>query len=180
VIERFEVGGLTVSIEQDEDAESPEVWGDTSVFLGRLRSDGNRRAIGREGYDFGYMEDHEAEADGSIAHPEMMLSVWPVRRAGDTLVLCLDEPERAYGAVYTPLLSELEQLATPEITPLELVEGLLETWNDWLSGSVYCFQVQDSEGDVIEVVGGFYVYKECKEDGKAAAEQINKRRMETA
>jgi hypothetical protein len=43
-----------------------------------------------------------------------------------------------------------------KVKALKVVEGLIETWNDYLSGQVYGFIVENAEGKHIDSCYGFY------------------------
>ena len=50
--------------------------------------------------------------------------------------------------------------------------GLIKTWNDYLSGNVYGFEIEDASGQVIDSCWGFYGDYEAKGGALAEAKSI--------
>lgn len=45
-------------------------------------------------------------------------------------------------------------------------EGLISTWNQYLSGEIYYMEVLDGEGDIVDSCGGYYGEESAVEDAK--------------
>jgi len=99
--------------------------------------------------------------------------------------LCFCEYDRHNGFVFVrDGLADLEKLAAvvdPSIgitNPKELAECLLAAWNQYLSGDIWWFRIEDEHGDVVDSCGGFYGYESCEEDGKSTLEHYAKKGAE--
>lgn len=62
---------------------------------------------------------------------------------------------------------------------LECLEGEIETYNQFLSGDVYGYMVQDEKGETVESCWGFYGEEAAKEEGKSMMEFLQKEEKET-
>ena len=62
---------------------------------------------------------------------------------------------------------------------LKLVEkylkGEVETYDDFLTGNVYFFNIEDKDGEHLDSCGGFYGYEYCLQEAKGVAERMNVR-----
>lgn len=52
----------------------------------------------------------------------------------------------------------------------EAIKGDVETYNSFLTGEVYAYDVVGRDGEMLEAVGGFYDIEDCLSEGKSAAE----------
>jgi hypothetical protein len=50
----------------------------------------------------------------------------------------------------------------------EAAKGLIDHWNQYLSGDVWGYILENNEGEVIESVWGFYGHEYCEEQAKAS------------
>ena len=83
-----------------------------------------------------------------------------------------DFPDRRWdvsqlGAV---LVSKKEARTKAKARTIAL--GLIKTWNDYLSGNVYGFEIEDASGQVIDSCWGFYGDYEAKGGALAEAKSI--------
>ena len=65
----------------------------------------------------------------------------------------------------------------------EYAEGLIDDWNKYLSGEIYCYEIYKEtkcdccghvEREFIECVGGYYDEEQCEEDAKDIIDNLNK------
>jgi hypothetical protein len=157
--------GFTVTIEQDEDPQSPDEWGDEEVFLGEVHHRNYRK--------FGRKDHHTAPIDEDGSCP---FEVYPVRLVdygganGCKLqFLDKDEDDNASGRIFVKRLTPLEMLGRV-ITMDELAENLLQTWNTYLQGEVYAFSIRDADGEYVDSCGGYYGYDECHQEALSAVD----------
>lgn len=54
----------------------------------------------------------------------------------------------------------------------KIAQGLIETWNEYLSGNVYGYQIEDAEGNEIESCWGFYGDYDSKGGALSEAKSI--------
>ena len=50
----------------------------------------------------------------------------------------------------------------------KLLIGFSETWNSFLIGDIYGWEITDEEGEVVDSCYGYYGYKECEKAGQEA------------
>ena len=170
IIETIQYKGHEIEVFSDEDAESPNDWGNDEIFLVYDHRD---FCVKREGFDpddiFERMQDGKKTYDGywffpvyAYIHSGVALSLgsnqflpypfndrWNVSFKGFALV------KRARGAWWN------------ENKAYEAAEGLIKTWNQYLSGEVY--------GYTSEVGGccGFYGDKGMAQMIKEAKDEID-------
>jgi hypothetical protein len=180
-VEHFNVGTLTVNIYQDEDAESPDTWGDDSIFLLGWHRD---FTVTRPNYKrpddiLEYVNEDDCDEDRQIKasiredyhvftlyayiHSGVSLSLgasfggidpggWDTSRLGIVLVSREEWPDE--GAARTAAMS------------------LVDTWNQYLSGDVYGYTVTDEDGEQLDSCWGFYGDEDAKGEARSAAEHF--------
>lgn len=139
--------GLTIEIVPDDDTESPE--SDTNLFLVANHRDFYVKPPGNSTME-SVAEDHKK------THRIFGLEAYI--HSGVVLSLTVEGnfPDRQWdvsqlGAVF---VAKEEWKTRAEARKAAI--GLIETWNCYLSGSVYGFMVKDENGDVIDSCWGFY------------------------
>lgn len=55
-----------------------------------------------------------------------------------------------------------------------ILEGEVELYNSYISGQIYCYNVEDKEGNNHGACGGFYEFKEALTEAKAQVDYIAK------
>lgn len=62
---------------------------------------------------------------------------------------------------------------TSEITePEKCAEGLVEQWNQYLSGDVWGYEIEDPDGVHVDSCCGFYGLEYCKEEARNAVPDV--------
>lgn len=146
--------GFTIEIQQDQDCESPQEWGDDGLFLvAKHRQFQVNPPNDKKNYNFDpqdvideYKKTHHVFGLEAYIHSGVVLAL---SREGNF-------PDRQWdvsqlGVVF---ISKKEARTAKKARTLAL--GLIETWNDCLSGNVYGFIVNDGSGEMVESVWGFY------------------------
>jgi hypothetical protein len=59
------------------------------------------------------------------------------------------------------------------VDPKQAAEGIVDTWNQYLEGDIWYFEVTDENGEMIESCGGYYGFDDCKAEARATAEHYN-------
>ena len=54
----------------------------------------------------------------------------------------------------------------------QVLRGEIETLNKWINGEVYCWTLEDSEGDIIESVGGYYDLDQARDDALTESDAL--------
>lgn len=174
----FKIGSFLARVEYDDAAQSPDEWGVTECFLGQLSG---CTAVGRKGWAWERDEDEDCiiRPDGGYELEDDELLAYPVAYYADSwgsrIELALDEGQDCHGAIFVEKVHDLELLVRPHRDPLARVEALVKVWNQWLSGEIYMISVLDSDGELVECIGGFW-----DEDGAVeAAKTLAQGRQET-
>lgn len=179
-----EKGGLTLTIDYDEWAESPLEWNEAKIaYLQR-----SRYTLGNERVSEDVMDEIRDRIDSGELYG---LAVYAYVHSGvelKTAPFSCSFDSGQSGFVYiekdSPDIAHFKG-DTEEI--LEFLSGCVESYSDYLGGSNYCYSIKDADGDLIDSCcmgtwGDFDVLcKECEEtlDGwvedrkKEAAAKIN-------
>jgi hypothetical protein len=170
--ETFDHKGLTVKIIQDEHAESPDTFGDCEVFLVANHrefyvtppEDRKRRWSGNYGIAE-FIKDHEKTHHvfllEAYIHSGVSLAITGTRNFPDR---CFDVSP--LGAVF---VSKKEKRLRK--SALKLATGLVETWNQYLSGDVWGYEITSTSGHE-DSCWGFYGLEYCKKEAISAADGV--------
>ena len=146
--------GNILRVIQDENSESPDNWGDEDIFL---VYDHRQFTVKREGFEpkdiFEYFENCHEQIENdrfddyfifpvdAYIHSDIHLSLtntknhpdskWDVSTTGYVLV----------NKEYVDVNGYPSKHKTPEDFAKTIAEGLIETWNQYLSGDIWGFQV---------------------------------------
>ena len=161
----FNYRGLTVKIEQDEYAQSPDQWGNEDTFIvydhrsfyveckGFNPQDiFDHLSTGKKTYKgyhvfplYAYIHSGVALSLGRTQYP--FNDRWDVSFKGFALV------KREKGT-YTH-----EQA-------VKVAQSLVDTWNMYLSGDVWTTTVENEQGELVESCSGIYGHKYAEQEGK--------------
>lgn len=163
--EKFMHEGLVVKIIQDEDAESPKDMGDPeNLFLVGFHRQFDVRSAsypGIRGPDDvrhgGWSKNYHVFALNAYIHGGVALSLGTFSCPWDS---------GQVGYVLVRRLSCWKKRDKAEAAALSLVEE----WNQYLSGDVWGYVVEDTHGNQLDSCWGFYGQKWAVEEAKSAAE----------
>lgn len=163
----------TVSIEQDEMADSPDMWGNEDLFL--LVGDSARHwpTIKREGISaYDVLDRKRYEWKGNKYY------VFPAYATGgySPINLLYAGEDHANAAV----LVKVSSFTRTRAKAMELAESLIEEWRMFSEGEVYVVLIYDEQDNVVFSLGGVYGYayaKETAEEELAALQQADKEEM---
>lgn len=184
--------GIVVKLYQDEDAESPRNWDN----FGTLVCFHNRYDLGdkKHGYskeDYGSWDELEAEIKRR-EKPAVILPVYLYDHSGLRMKvgsfrghLPQGHAEFDSGQVgfifvsKADVKSEYGRAGKAEIAKAEkLLQGEIETYDEYLSGQVYGYVIDDAEdGEQGDSCWGFFGYKYTKEQSLEAAKEVARRRF---
>lgn len=171
--------GFTINLVQDEHAESPNNWGDDSAFL---VYDHRQFCVERKGFDPSDIFER-FQNGGRLYDGYFMFPVYAYIHSGVSLSL----GRNSYpfnGGFDTSFrgfcLIKRESGTWTSDKARKVAEGITETWNQYLSGDVYGYQVEDKDGTELDSCWGFYGSDHCLEEAKAICayhlgEQFKKR-----
>ena len=160
---KYEANNQVLTIEQDELGESPREWDNMSkmIFIGKHSGYGDAHDLHQDHNSF---EDHQAfvakQLDAAwitpvyaYIHSGMTISTEPFSCPWDSgklgwVVLTREKIRSEYGVkrITQKTLDKAIKVAVTEI----------ETLDQYISGDVYGFTIEDENGDHIDSCGGFY------------------------
>lgn len=143
--EKFE--GCDISVFYDDNPESPDEWGDDAAFLVAFHRDFTVEHPGFETPDkyVAWIETHEIYSLYAYIHSGVVLSM-------DDGSYPFNDQWDACQVGYVVVTKDECDIPNPE----EYAEGIVKSWNQYLSGSVFAFTVSDEEGEVVDSCFGFY------------------------
>lgn len=168
----IEYKGHTIKIVYDECYNSPEEWGDENLFLVGYHRDffvdrshktkenkkegGISEGLAQSIFNNGKYEDgsiNDEAKDYLKKYHIFPLSAYihsGVRLYLGTHKIC------QWDSCQVGLVFASKSEWKTKAKALKCVEGLIEIWNQYLSGQVYGFQVEDADGEQIDSCYGFY------------------------
>jgi hypothetical protein len=191
-IETIEHEGYRINVYSDPDPQSPDEWKDENLFL--TGYDSRNFWVEREGFTEAHIramlaggkyEDGSENSDAkSDRKAYRIFMLHPYTHSGTTLRLggyqakkwTLDE---AYGNRIDGVVLVARSEWNNERKALDAAAGLVNEWNDYLSGSVYGYMIETPDGGGEEGgCWGFsgYPYTHMLEDAKAEVEAMKKDR----
>lgn len=177
--EKTEYKGLSIRIEPDQDAESPDQWGNTDMFLVgfhrefAVNRDGFGLEVARAVFDSDYADDESvADRAKKIKKEYHVFPLEAYIHSGVSLSIGGEGkfPDRQWdvsqlGAVFV----EKKQWRKVE-SARKAARSLIETWNQYLSGDVWGYVVEDQDGESLDSCWGFYGRDEAIEAAKESAD----------
>ena len=147
----------TVHIEQDEDAQKPDTWQDDSRFI--VTTSNRTFCLEREGYSVrgianGRHEGLEKFPLYCYSHSGVRLSLSPFSCPWDS------------GQIGFVLVRKDED------NPRALAEGLVEEWNQYLSGDVWGYRIVDEDGNEADSCWGHYGREWCESQAAEALRAV--------
>jgi hypothetical protein len=168
--------GYTINIYSDDDADSPQEWGDESVFLVGFH---------RQFYVTTPMVQKPDDID-AMQKTHHVLPLEAYIHSGVVLALAKSAeaarfPDRRWDVSLLGAVFVAKTEARTKAKARQLAQSLIESWNDYLAGNVYGYVVKDSEGEVMDSCWGYYGDYEKSgvlEAAREAAECAHKRAIE--
>ena len=159
-METFEKNGYKVTIEQDSDPIAPDDSADEHAFIVTTRNryfqvDGpNKETADTVGDNLEEWEKtHHVYKLNALIHSGIHLSI-----VSDLKEYYMGFDSGQIGF----LLVTRDESEIPE--PFKYAEGMVETWNQYLSGDVWGYTIEDGEGDHVDSCWGFYGFEYAKEE----------------
>lgn len=156
--ERFTHEGLVVKIYQDQEAESPEQWGNEDLFLVGFHRQFSvvRPKLNRPDDIRGWSKNYHVFPLHAYIHGGVCLSLGEWRDPFDS------------GQVGFVLVKRLYCWKSKEKAE-QAAKSLVDEWNMYLAGDVWGYVVEDVYGNELDSCWGFYGQKDCIEQAKFAA-----------
>ena len=139
--------GHDINIYQDENAQSPDEWGNEDVFIVYDHRD---FYVKRDGFDPGDI--FQAYEDGEDWGDYKIFPLYAYIHSGVSLSLSRGGNAGWYHGAWDTsfkgfVLIDSEQMGTDdEDKLLKIAQLVVDEWNDYLSGNVYGYDVEDIDG----------------------------------
>ena len=168
--EKFQHAGYTVRIQLDEDAQSPETYGNTDLFL--LTTKNRYFSVQREGFDLENFRVRVIEPGEDM--PEVpdyinkyhVFPLYTYIHGGVSLSTSGFSCQWDSGQIGVILVSKDGGFTDPE----QAAKSLCDEWNQYLSGDVWGYTVTSNDGEPVDSCCGFYGRDYCVEAAKTASE----------
>lgn len=157
--------GYPIKIVPDENSESPNAWGDENLFLVGFHRD---FYVNRDGFSQGLCESiqrggkYEDDSINEEAKEAMkkyhIFLLEAYIHSGVSLSLHNGTKKDKWDSSVLGMVFVAKEEWKTRTKAEEAAKGLLEEWNDYLSGNIYGFHVEDKQGDEIDSCYGFYGY----------------------
>ena len=159
-METFEKNGYKVTIEQDTDPSSPSEYQDEHAFIATTNNryftvaGPNGETASTLGANLEEWEKtHHVYKLNALIHGDVRLSI-----TSDLKQYYMGFDSGQIGF----LLVTRDESEIPE--PQKYAEGMVEEWNQYLSGDVWGFTIEDGEGNHIDSCWGFYGFDYAKSE----------------
>ena len=151
--------GCTIKIVQDEDAQSPDDWGNDDAFL---VYDHRNFSVGREGFDPREIFESCSERKRMFYEGYYVFTCYAYIHSGVSLSLQRNNVGWWHGnwdtssTGFVLVKRSKENKWWHKCKAREVAQATVDEWNEYLSGNVYGFQTFDAEGNDIDSCWGFY------------------------
>ena len=163
-METFEKNGYKVTIEQDTDPSSPSEYQDEHAFIVTTNNryftvaGPNGETASTIGENLGEWEKtHHVYKLNALIHGDVHLSI-----ASDLKQYYMGFDSGQIGF----LLVTRDEPEIPE--PQKYAEGMVEEWNQYLSGDVWGFVIEDGDGNHLDSCWEFYGFDYAKSEAESA------------
>jgi len=174
--------GYTLTIEQDQDiTDSPRDWDN----LGKMVCFHRRYNLGDK-HDFKTPEDAKDFLRGGELGSEVAVSLplflldhsglsmstgdfgdpWDSGQVG-FIYATWDDVKKEYGDTSPESLQRAK----------EVLQGEVETYDQYLRGDVYYYKIEDEDGEIVESCGGYYGEEYAKNDGIRSLNALAKKKV---
>lgn len=175
-VEQFQCGNKTVKIEYETEPSNPREWDN----LGTMAAFHNRYTLGDKDHgirteDFGgwaEMEKYiEKELDAPVIlplylydHSGITMATKPFGDPWDSgqvgfIFVTREKLKKEYGSVTKKTLAQAAKALEQEVA----------TYDDYLTGQVYAYVIEDADGNVVDSLSDIYGLEYAREEARAAA-----------
>ena len=168
-------GSLTATIQYDSDTDSPRTWdnvGTVAILPHRKYSFGDE-TLDREylqeivsSPDYLHLPIYIYEHSGITIKTSPFSCTWDSACCGIIYVKRSELPDFADSWGHTPWTDE---------QALDILKSEIDTLDQYLTGEVYSYSVQDADGNVLDSCGGIYGLECVQSEAKAALDHYAER-----
>lgn len=164
--ETFQVNGLTVKIAHDELEEGPSRDADNALFIVAKHSQFYVPAPGQS-----RIPESAKEVFDTYKKSHWVFNLEAYIHSGVCLALSGEGnfPDRQWDVSQVGFVFVSKKEWRLNKTARKMALSLIETWNQYLSGDVWYWTVEDSTGKELEACGGCYGLDYAKKEASAAA-----------
>jgi hypothetical protein len=176
--ETIEYKGYTITIEHDEQSDNPRDWDNLGVMVCWHR----RYNLG-DAHRYHSPNDFQEAIEAGEIDPAVMLPLYIYEHGGITMSTGggrypYNDPWDAgqVGWIYVSREAVRKEYSRKRISrkTLECARQVLEcevqTYDQFLTGDVYYYRIEDDDGNLIDAVGGLYGYEYALEEAKESAD----------
>ena len=172
-IETIEHEGLKVKIYQDMDAESPASWGDDNLFLVHYHRDfwQEKKEVLVEDDLRDIYQGNKTDAVKELRRKYHIFPVSAYIHSGVSLSLAsgFDCDAQGWDTSHVGAFFVAKEEFKTKKQAEDCAEGMIETWNQYLSGDVYGYVVEDEKGEHLDSCWRFYGIEQAREEGLSMA-----------
>lgn len=170
-LETLEKAGYTARLCQDEDPMSPKEWNTFGTLVTWHRNytfqEDGAKTFGKSAsfLETAKREDYVYIPVSMIDHSGISLYEGTGTHACDPggwdsgqvgfMYVTKEKARKEYGRQYMK-------------KSLSMLRCELKTWNQYVTGDVYCYAIEDAGGEVIDSCGGFYGFEDAKAEMREA------------
>ena len=155
-IETINYKGFSINIYQDDDCESPDNWENNDAFI---VYDHRQFNVERKGFDPETIFEHIQETKKFFYDGYFVFPLYAYIHSGVSLSLgnsCYPFTDRWDVSTTGFVLVKRAKYTWTRTISEKLAQSIVNVWNDYLSGNVYGFQIEDKDGNDIDSCWGFY------------------------
>jgi len=161
IVESIPYRGFNIEIMADDDAQSPEDMGDDNAFLVHYHRDCHieNKLCPRNVLGYIYTknaDDYDKDGAKALLKTHHFFPVAAYIHSGVVLSIgaCGQFPDQQWDVSHVGGFFCSKSEWPKRADALKYAQGQIETWNDYLSGSVYGYDIEDVDGSC----WGFYGY----------------------
>ena len=178
VAEEFKVGAKTVKLVYDEDPESPRTWDNLSTMVCfHKRYELGDKDHGYNDKDYGSWAEVRAAIE-KREDPAVILPLYMYDHSGITIRTTpfhCPWDSGQIGWVFVTKKKLREEYKSKRVTKKMIEQATknvlaeVEAYDDYLTGNVFGFVIEDAEGKELDSCWGFYGLDYAREEAKGAA-----------
>lgn len=167
----FEYKGLKIKIRREEDPRSPSEDGDNDVFLVA-----NHRSFYVPEPGAKRVPDSAKEVVDTYKKSHWVFQLEAYIHSGVRLALSGEGnfPDRQWDVSQLGYVFVAKSEKRLRKSARKVAVSLVETWNQYLSGDIWGFIIEDENGETLESCWGFYGLEYCKEQATESAKTLRK------
>lgn len=189
-IKEFDVKGLKVKIVFDPDPQNPREWDHLGkmVCFHKRYTLGDKHSRKPEDYSgWGELRDALIEQEGAVLIlPLFLYDHGGLRMKVGSFEGLLPQGHAEFdsgqvGFIYVTREAVLKEYKVRNVSKAVLKRGEavlmseVDTYDQFLRGDVYRYEIEDEGGNVVDSCGGFYGLDYCKGEARSSAEAIAKK-----